>query len=41
MQTEAQIRETIATLRAAMEKDGFVPVVDGTHLKEHLYYRRL
>ena len=41
MQTEEQIRETIAGLRAAMDADDFKPVADGTHLKEHLYYIRL
>lgn len=41
MQTETQIRETIKTLRAAIEKDGFKPVVDGKNLAEHLYYIRL
>lgn len=41
MQTETEIRNTIAALRAAIEKDGFKPVVDGKNLKEHLYYIRL
>lgn len=41
MQTETEIRETIAKLRAAMDADSFKPVVDGTHLKEHVYYLRL
>jgi hypothetical protein len=41
MQTEMEIRETIARLRGAMAADDFKPVVDGTHVKEHLYYIRL
>lgn len=41
MQTETQIRETISKLRAAIENEGFKPIVDGKNLKEHLYYLRL
>ena len=41
MQTEMEIRETIARLRGAMAADDVKPVVDGTHVKEHLYYIRL
>ena len=41
MQTETEIRETIAKLRAAMDSDGFKPVVDGKNLKEHVYFIRL
>ena len=41
MQTENQIRETIGKLRAAIDADGYKPVVDGKNLKEHLYYIRL
>jgi hypothetical protein len=40
MKTEKEISDQIALLREAIEKEGFKPVVDGTHLQEHLYYIR-
>lgn len=40
MKTEKEISDQIALLREAIEKDGYKPVVDGTHLQEHLFYIR-
>lgn len=40
MKTVKEISDQIALLRKAIEKDGYKPVVDGTHLQEHLYYIR-
>ena len=41
MLSEKQINEWIATVEAAITKDGFTPSPDGKKLAEHLYYVRI
>lgn len=41
MRTEQEIKETIEKLRTAIKEEGFVPVPDGTRLKEHVYHQRI
>jgi hypothetical protein len=39
--TVSEIREKIAEIEAAIEKEGFKPEVDGKKLQEHLYFVRI